>query len=614
MTIVWEDDVTQLDAEHMNLLEQTARRGVANGYAALGADGLVPPAQLPAIPPLVITDADIPASITRDAELAAGLATKADTAAVAAAVAGKVDSNSALPAAASLLTNRYLVGDAQPGFTISGGGTLGWGVGGATAPDVTLFRRGTDGALRLQAGTVSVQALAADGSVYAVGSVSANEGAADEVAIGTVLGQPGIEFGQVPNNLHLYRHAAVDTLGTNAPNLVVNESGAFPVTIGGASGGILFGPDTSLARAAANSLRTPGNFTAGLDVLVRAGTATQSWIGDVGGGKAGIVLGSAQDVKLYRNAAGILRTDGTLDANALTINGVPVGTGGADATKVDKDSVVVAATRVIASKLLVGDAQPAFFLGGDGKIQWGAGGAAALDTSLYRASVGRVQTDGALQAVGDVVSHFNTATQIILSGSGRPQINFGIPADAVLYRSAAGILKTDGHLDTMGSIRMAQDDVSKLWFGSAFDTNLYRSAANVLTTGGQFYSGSYIAAAQGLAAQVTIGPIGPGSEPGLGLGSAGDTSLYRAGANQLQTGGHFEVSGNINLSGAASRLFFTGDTYLYRSAAGILKTDGKFQTTGDVTVGANLFIGALWVQIGAADSGGAGYRMLRVSN
>src|SRR5262245_20803966 len=48
------------------------------------------------------------------------------------------------------------------------------------------------------------------------------------------------------------------------------------------------------------------------------------------------------------------------------------------------DGVVVAGTRIFANKLLVGDAQPSFRILGDGKHEWGPGGATAPDTRIYR--------------------------------------------------------------------------------------------------------------------------------------------------------------------------------------------------------------------------------------
>ena len=47
MSITYVDGVTNLDAAHMNALQQKVEKGAANGYASLDATGKVPSAQLP---------------------------------------------------------------------------------------------------------------------------------------------------------------------------------------------------------------------------------------------------------------------------------------------------------------------------------------------------------------------------------------------------------------------------------------------------------------------------------------------------------------------------------------------------------------------------------------
>lgn len=76
--------------------------------------------------------------------------------------------------------------------------------------------------------------------------------------------------------------------------------------------------------------------------------------------------------------------------------------------KVDKDSVVLAASRLVQNMLVGGDANPSFIVTGDGKIRWGAGGTFSTDTTLYRASGGKLRTDGNMEIggqldVGDIV-------------------------------------------------------------------------------------------------------------------------------------------------------------------------------------------------------------------
>jgi hypothetical protein len=81
----------------------------------------------------------------------------------------------------------------------------------------------------------------------------------------------------------------------------------------------------------------------------------------------------------------------------LTVQG---GTSAALDAKVDKDSVVAAATRVVANLLAAGDTQPAWRVLGSGQMEWGAGGASAPDTILYRSSAGLLSVGSATQKTG----------------------------------------------------------------------------------------------------------------------------------------------------------------------------------------------------------------------
>lgn len=66
--------------------------------------------------------------------------------------------------------------------------------------------------------------------------------------------------------------------------------------------------------------------------------------------------------------------------------------------------VNVAGTVMYENKLLTGDAWPSVRMTGDGKIQWGAGGASALDANLYRSAADVLKTDDQLHAVGGVTT------------------------------------------------------------------------------------------------------------------------------------------------------------------------------------------------------------------
>jgi hypothetical protein len=113
------------------------------------------------------------------------------------------------------------------------------------------------------------------------------------------------------------------------------------------------------------------------------------------------------------------------------------------------DAVTAAGTRILASKLVGTDAQPAFRILGSGEIDWGPGGSTAADTNLYRSAAGILTTDGGLRAGGDLRANSGTANQVWVGHTGgalAAQITFGSAVDTNLYRSAAGVLKTDGAL------------------------------------------------------------------------------------------------------------------------------------------------------------------------
>jgi hypothetical protein len=542
MSIVWIDDVTPLSAANMNQLEQMTRKGVPNGYASLGADGLVVPAQLPPAPDLAAYQAKAEKG-QPDGYLG-------------------LDANTDL----SLTPIQELVWP----LGRLGQGAGGLAVTGALSATDTIT---TDGTL--------VARTAID--LWKVGDASP---LIEQVQGVVVAGTPGLRFGS----------------GAAAADAVLYRAGAGVLKVAGSDG------------ASPAVLRAAGSLMSEDRITAEVGEATEVKIGrDPAGTKAAVAWGG--DTMLYRNGAGLLRTDGTIDANGLSINGVPVGTGGADATKVDKDSVVVAATRIVANKLLAGDAQPAFRILGSGRQEWGAGGAAAADAVLYRELAGRLRTDTFFRAQDTTIGGIGPSgvtgirfldTDLYRSGAnllktdgaltlgmdltvangGSGSIYFGSALDTNLYRAAAAQLRTDGDLLIGQSAVVAYGNpAGKLYFGSAVDTSLYRAASGVVKTDGYFYAGQAIYANQGAATQVGLVAVG-GSQAGLSFGSAGDANLYRAAAGTLKTdgvlsvGSHVQTLGHLMCVSDTGKLFFgtAADTNLYRSAATALRTDGTLQS------------------------------------
>lgn len=119
---------------------------------------------------------------------------------------------------------------------------------------------------------------------------------------------------------------------------------------------------------------------------------------------------------------------------------------------------------VLQNRLLTGHANPAMAIRGDGRLDWGSGGAAAVDTNLYRGGVDLLKTDDALDAVGAVRARATgTAAQEAGLGAYGPGGEAGLElgVDAVLYRAGANVLRTpdaltvDGPLIGAGTLNVA---------------------------------------------------------------------------------------------------------------------------------------------------------------
>ncbi len=131
-----------------------------------------------------------------------------------------------------------------------------------------------------------------------------------------------------------------------------------------------------------------------------------------------------------------------------------------------------------------------------------------------------------------------------------------------------------------GGVNLSMMSGHRLVF--APDTNLYRSAANVLSTGDNFTAALDIIAQYGGTYQTKMGAQGPGAESGLSFGTANDTNLYRAAANQLKSDDTI-----IGADGVATK-----------TKAGT-PTDGDFVTTPpDGTIVVDTTANKIWVRVG----------------
>jgi hypothetical protein len=293
----------------------------------------------------------------------------------------------------------------------------------------------------------------------------------------------------------------------------------------------------------------------------------------------------------------------------------PGGFGLAGNVRVYHSAVAAALTTELNS-----DTTTRFAIDTNGSLQWGPGNA-ALDTLLQRNGVNQLKTNGGFFAGNmGVAGRGATANasyaftawmgadaedyfELMVDGSMKWGPGGAVAADVTLYRSAPSVINIDDlsggggvySFDTSGGGGYPSFYISAPKGGAPGDTGAWLdlNAGNGAShwslwtendlDGIQFWN-------------QTVGWAGTFSSTELGFFKTDHDAQY-----SFKIG---KADGKLSwgVGGATAP-----DTTLYRSAVGQLKTDG------------NLVIGGLGgssqlVQVGAADSGGAGYRMLRVPN
>jgi hypothetical protein len=500
-----------------------------------------------------------------------------------------------IPAATRIISNKFLAADVMPAWRVMGDGRFDWGAGGSSAFDTSLYRS-------------AVNMLKTDGGFEIVGMAS-----------GT-----GIKVSGTPNPV----------LGSNANAsqriifnklLAADANEAYTIFGNGTqrwgAGGVST-YDVDLFRSAANQLKTSWSFLAGQDVYAQHGAATQVRIGN-SSGNASLAFGSALDAILYRGGAGLLRTDTAFTAGT-TVRAAYNSNGG-DGFYYNPSSSSVMTNALAFASFKQGDANSMLIIRGDGKHEWGPGGASATDTSLSRYTPGGLAinavgtTSGRLRVYSAAATPFNAFETLY---TGDAQLRFYIvsngsiywgdgasSADIVLSRQAAGLLglgvstmpvrlrmftAASGNAleifnTTDSAAKFYMETSGKLNWGvggsSATDVNLYRGAADLLKTDDAFYAVKDIVANYGDANyQIWLTP-----NAGIRFGAPWDTAVFRQQAGVVGVTGILAVSSaiyaNQNLSSQIilntdGHIYFgtAGDTHFYRSAAGILATDGGFRT------------------------------------
>jgi hypothetical protein len=208
-------------------------------------------------------------------------------------------------------------------------------------------------------------------------------------------------------------------------------------------------------------------------------------------GLTGSVVGTTDTQTLTNKTLGATSYTGniTMSQSSATGNMVSVTNTHSSPSNPNVSWIAAGVADLVLGISVSGDTVPRYEVLSSGKIQWGAGGASAVDTNLYRASAGTVQTDGAL-TVGTVLNA-TTAAYTASTGTG-PVLTItnstGTPTNPneTIYSNSA----TDKAL----GIRVIGDTVSRLHIlsnghidwgaggSSAVDTNLYRNAAGEVKT------------------------------------------------------------------------------------------------------------------------------------
>jgi len=318
------------------------------------------------------------------------------------------------------------------------------------------------------------------------------------------------------------------------------------------------------------------------------------------------------DTNLYRQSAGILRTDQIFQA----LGGV---------------SVVRPSTYDWAFwSQEAGDANPRWRVVGWGAMDWGDG-TNAPDANLYRQGVNLLQTDSTLYVKGRLAASLNDPGQVYLGNIGpgaTAGILFGNAQDTSLWRSNANALNMNGQFAAAYEVYARNGDATYQTYmgympipsyggaGAGIklnDSTFVRYGAKFVMTDAQFWAMSTLASVQGGDGWPRVA-LNNNSSIQFGPGNAGvDVTLIRNAAAELALQGNYTLTkpdgsrslllwrdytapnqpglllytssgGNaVELSayngpgGTQPGLRFKGDQYavLYSPAAATVKTDGK---------------------------------------
>lgn len=227
-------------------------------------------------------------------------------------------------------------------------------------------------------------------------------------------------------------------------------------------------------------------------VHISTGTSSGSYPGVIHGLQAGSsVVGTTDAQTLTNKTLGATTITGatTLSASSATGLLVTVTNTHSSPSNPNVEWVAAGVADSVVGIQVSGDTVQRFQVNSAGKIQWGPGGASAVDTDLYRSAANSLTTDGNLTVGLTFTSNAVAVSEASASGKIIQITNTtGAPT------AANALVTSNGATDNALGLSVSGDTVNRLsvlasgkmnWGpggGTAADTDLYRSAAGILST------------------------------------------------------------------------------------------------------------------------------------
>lgn len=360
----------------------------------------------------------------------------------------------------------------------------------------------------------------------------------------------------------------------------ITDAGQLVLPTQGSTGGLLLGGDANLYRNTAGVLKTDGGLLVGDVVQTYPGQSFQISLSRTASGVAGagITFGSAHDTNIYRFAADILATD-------------------------DQFRIFGAAASVAQTILVSGDSTSRYAIFGDGKVEWGPGNA-TRDTNLYRSSADLLKTDDSMwiagslgvgatpgsaklaifdsRTSGSAVTYTITQTQPNATDTSDQAMSLAHTLSAasatnelvtrVFYLGSTNSLTGGGQLSNQRVLNLN----TAISAGAVTDTlsTLYVEAGTYNGTSNKSHAININSMRGTKQSGLTINALSTGTDHTyLLLGGAtipaGNYTIYSTSTFASSLAGQLQLP--TNGSGAGLTI---GDTALYRSAAGILSLTG----------------------------------------